>query len=159
MHIGEFINQYLSKKNMSQRQFAKDCGLSNGYISMLIKNINPKTGKPLVPSLSALISIAKGMGITVDELIAETDDINVDITLTRNLPKSTYQKNEPKKEQPPIPDGLTEDERFWVEIYRKVSPEIQDLLITMVSSFDQQSEEARQMLLRLIRAALGNPSL
>ena len=158
MHIGEFINQYLSKKNMSQRQFAKDCGLSNGYISMLIKNINPKTGKPLVPSLSALISIAKGMGITVDELIAQTDDINVDITLTRNLPKSTYQKNEPKKEQPPIPDGLTEDERFWVEIYRKVSPEVQDLLITMVSSFDQQSEEARQMLLRLIRAALGNPS-
>jgi transcriptional regulator with XRE-family HTH domain len=158
MHIGEFINQYLSKKNISQRQFAKDCGLSNGYISMLIKNVNPKTGKPLVPSLSALISIAKGMGITVDELIAQTDDINVDITLTRNLPKSTYQKDEPKKEYPPIPDGLTEDERFWVEIYRKVSPEIQDLLITMVSSFDQQSEDARQMLLRLIRAALGNPS-
>ena len=60
-----------------------------------------------------------------------------------------------EEEQPPIPDGLTEDERFWVEIYRKVSPEVQDLLITMVSSFDQQSDEARQMLLKMIRAALG----
>ena len=61
-----------------------------------------------------------------------------------------------EEEQPPIPDGLTEDERFWVDIYRNVSPEIQDLLIKMVSSFDQQSEEARQILLRLIRAALGD---
>lgn len=61
-----------------------------------------------------------------------------------------------EEENPPIPDGLTEDERFWVDIYRKVSPEIQDLLLKMVSSFDQQSDEARQMLLRLIRAALGD---
>ena len=85
MHIGDFISGYLLKNKLSQRQFARDCGLSNGYISMLINNVNPRTGKPLVPSLTALISLAKGMKITVDELIAKTDDIDVDITLARNI--------------------------------------------------------------------------
>jgi transcriptional regulator with XRE-family HTH domain len=91
--------------------------------------------------------------------------------MVENIPRSSIKKmadlfgvspsylmgwEEEEEKNPPLPDGLTEDERFWVEIYRNVSPEIQDLLIKMVSSFDQQSDEARQMLLRLIRAALGD---
>lgn len=85
MTISEFISRYLNENKLSQRQFAKNCGLSNGYISMLINNENPKTKKPLVPSLSALISLSKGMGITVDELIEQTDDIDVDISFAKNI--------------------------------------------------------------------------
>ena len=85
MRIGEYIDKYLQANNMSQRQFAKKCNLSNGYISMLINNTNPKTGKPLVPSLTALLSISKGMGISLDELINQTDDIDVDISFTKNI--------------------------------------------------------------------------
>lgn len=86
MHIGEFINSYLLEHQMSQRQFAKKCGFSNGYISMLINNSNPKTGKPLVPSLTALLSISKTMGMSLDELIDSVDDMNVDISAAKNLP-------------------------------------------------------------------------
>ena len=85
MTISEYISRYLSENKLSQRQFAKNCGLSNGYISMLINNENPKTKKPLIPSLSALISLSKGMGITVDELIEQTDDIDVDISFAKNI--------------------------------------------------------------------------
>lgn len=85
MTISEFISRYLTQNKLSQRQFAKNCGLSNGYISMLINNENPKTKKPLVPSLAALISLSKGMGITIDELIAQTDDIDVDISFAKNI--------------------------------------------------------------------------
>ena len=85
MHIGKFIDNYLKENNMSQRQFAKVCNLSNGYISMLINNMNPKTGRPLVPSLTALLSISKGMGISLDELINSTDDIDVDISSATNF--------------------------------------------------------------------------
>ena len=148
MHISEFISQYLYKNKLSQRQFAKDCGLSNGYISMLINNANPHTGKPLVPSLTTLIALAKGMKITVDELIAKTDDIDVDITLARNIPKRM------NEEKPPV-NELSEDERLLLELYRKVSPETQKVLLTMVDTFDSQSDETRQMLLAMIRAALG----
>lgn len=149
MHISEFISQYLYKNKLSQRQFAKDCGLSNGYISMLINNVNPRTGKPLVPSLTALIALAKGMKITVDELIAKTDDIDVDITLARNIPKRM------KEEKPPVND-LSEDERRLIEIYRKISPEAGEMLLTMVNIFEEMPQDRAQMLLAMIRAGIEN---
>lgn len=55
------------------------CGLSTGYISLIEKEINPQTGKPMVPTLTVLNKIAKGMGITIDELIATCDDMPVDM--------------------------------------------------------------------------------
>ena len=53
---------------------------------MLINNVNPKTGKPMVPSLTALLSISKAMGISLDELIDAVDDLDVDISAAKNLP-------------------------------------------------------------------------
>lgn len=55
------------------------CGLSTGYISLIEKEVNPQTGKPMVPTLTVLNKIAKGMGITIDELIATCDDMPVDM--------------------------------------------------------------------------------
>ena len=43
MTIGKIIKNYREEKNMSQRQFARKCKLSNGYIAMLERGINPKT--------------------------------------------------------------------------------------------------------------------
>lgn len=147
MHIGEFVANYLLKNKISQRQFAKECGLSNGYISMLINNTNPRTGKPLVPSLTALLSLAKGMKITIDELIAETDDIDVDISLARNIPRAV-------NKQTPAPD-LSESERVWIELYRKLSPEVRETFVTLVEKFDALPDGERQMLLAMIRGAIG----
>lgn len=127
--VGEKIRQARIKANLTQDDLAKMVG----YTSR--SSIN-KIEKGLVDlPRSKLIKISNALGVTPSYLMGWDDE---------------------QKENPPLPDGLTEDERFWVEIYRNVSPEIQDLLLKMVSSFDQQSEEARQMLLRLIRAALGD---
>ena len=49
------------------------CGLSNGYISMIEKNENPATGKPLELSLPKIKAIAAAMNMTTDELIRMTD--------------------------------------------------------------------------------------
>ncbi len=126
--VGEKIRQARIKANLTQDDLAKMVG----YTSR--SSIN-KIEKGLVDlPRSKLIKISNALGVTPSYLMGWDDE----------------------EENPPIPDGLTEDERFWVDIYRKVSPEIQDLLLKMVSSFDQQSDEARQMLLRLIRAALGD---
>jgi transcriptional regulator with XRE-family HTH domain len=59
-----------------------------------------------------------------------------------------------EEEKPPV-NELSEDERLLLELYRKVSPETQKVLLTMVDTFDSQSDETRQMLLAMIRAALG----
>lgn len=79
MTLRELVITYRNEKGMSQRQFATACGLSNGYISMLEKNVNPKTGLPVTPSLPALKKIAMGMGLTLNDLFLQADDMPVDL--------------------------------------------------------------------------------
>lgn len=79
MTLAELISEYRQSHNLSQRQMGVQCGLSTGYISLIEKEINPQTGKPMVPTLTVLNKIAKGMGITIDELIATCDDMPVDM--------------------------------------------------------------------------------
>lgn len=82
MTIGEFIKAYREKNELSQRQFADKSGVSNGYISMLEKNENPKTGQPLSPSMPVLKKIASAMGMTVNDLCSFVDDMAIDLGTT-----------------------------------------------------------------------------
>ncbi len=79
MTLRELVITFRTEKGLSQRQFAALCGLSNGYISMLEKNVNPKTGLPVTPSLPALKKIARGMGLTLNDLFLKADDMPVDL--------------------------------------------------------------------------------
>lgn len=88
MTLSDLVQEYRREHGLSQRQFASVCGLSNGYISMLERNVNPKTGQPVTPSLPALKKIADGMGITLTDLFTRTDDIPVDL-LTDGLDEAT----------------------------------------------------------------------
>jgi len=92
MTLSEFVIQYREAHGFSQRQMANKCGLSNGYISMLEKNENPKTGRPLIPSIPALEKLAKGMNITLNELFTVIDDMPVDMSA------SVYNENGPISE-------------------------------------------------------------
>ena len=85
MTISEILKQYRNEHNLSQRQFADRCGVSNGYISLLEKGKNPKTGKPVKPTLVNLQKIARTMGITIDELLSSADDLEVDISAKPTL--------------------------------------------------------------------------
>lgn len=78
MKLGQIITEYRREHSMSQRQFAEKCGnLTNGYVSMLENDRNPATGKPIIPSLDKLKSIASTMGITLQRLLDEADDLEV----------------------------------------------------------------------------------
>lgn len=79
MTLRDLVKEYRANHDLSQRQFAAVCNLSNGYISMLEKNLNPKTGLPVTPSLPALKKIATGMGITLTDLFTRADDIPIDL--------------------------------------------------------------------------------
>ena len=71
--------EYRADNGLSQRQFALQCGLSNGYISMLEKGINPSTGAKITPTLQALNKLAAGMHTTLNELFTLVDDMDVDV--------------------------------------------------------------------------------
>ncbi len=45
MTLKDFLIQYRTEHDLSQRQFAAICGLSNSYISMLERERNPTTGE------------------------------------------------------------------------------------------------------------------
>lgn len=86
MTLGEYIKKYRNDHDLSQRAFAVMCGLSNGYISMLEKNQNPRTKLPVVPSVPALKAIATAMGLTLDDLLNISDDMDVNISENDKFP-------------------------------------------------------------------------
>ena len=80
MTLGEIIKKYREENDMSQREFAKICGLSNSYISQLEMNVNSRNGQPIKPQLETIKAVADAMHITVDELFSQMDDIMIDIS-------------------------------------------------------------------------------
>ena len=74
MKLKDLVIEYRTAHNMSQRQFAAACDLSNGYVSMLERESNPKTGEKITPKLTALQKLADGMGMTLTQLLSAIED-------------------------------------------------------------------------------------
>ena len=74
MILGDLIKQYRNNKGMSLRDFAKQCGLSHTYISALEKNIDPRTGKPIAPTLDTVKYLSKGMNMSIEDILKILDD-------------------------------------------------------------------------------------
>lgn len=82
MKLRDLIKNYRDAHDLSQRQFANQCNLSNGYISILEKGVNPRTGKPVTPTIPQLKKLADGMAMTLNELFDQVDDMPVSLDLT-----------------------------------------------------------------------------
>ena len=74
MKLSTIIIDYRNQEQISQREFARRCGLSNSYISFIENEYNPRTGKPIVPTLDQYHKIASGMGLTVHQLFERLDE-------------------------------------------------------------------------------------
>lgn len=74
MFLGEVIKKYREEHNLSLRAFASKCGLSYTYISMLEKNMDYRTGKPIAPTLDSVKYISKAMNMPIDDLLKILDD-------------------------------------------------------------------------------------
>lgn len=81
MKLRDLIKKYRDDHDLSQRQFANQCNLSNGYISILERGANPKTGKPVTPTIPQLKKLADGMAMTLNELFEKVDDMPVSLDL------------------------------------------------------------------------------
>lgn len=112
MLLGEIIANYRKAHNLSQRKFAEMCnGISNGYISMIENNCNPKTGKPIIPSLDKLKSLADAMNMSLETLLNEADDMPVELPREVSLFEgpSAFHINPPPRlsDYLPIPTDAT----------------------------------------------------
>lgn len=91
MTLGDIILQYRTQHGVSMEQFAKLSGISKGYISMLERNITQRGDVPS-PSIDMYRSVAKTIGMDVDELIRIVEDIISLGSLPQNIipmPKTT----------------------------------------------------------------------
>lgn len=112
MKLSELIIEHRKKLGISQREFSRRCDLSNTYISFLEKEMNPKTGKPLVPTLEQYKKIADAMGISVQKLFELLDDdAPVDLGPAPDVPADDPSENP--------------DLRLLVQDLSKLSPEQQ----------------------------------
>ena len=115
MKLGDYIKQYRLSKDLSQRQFATQCGISNGYISMLEEGRNPRTNEPLVPSLPMLKKIASGMGISMHELISTVDDMPISFKQEIDIPQNENILPLPKTKKIPLLGNVACGEPLFAE--------------------------------------------
>jgi transcriptional regulator with XRE-family HTH domain len=91
MFLGDLIKEFRNTKELSQRDFAKLCGLSHTYIAALEKIIDIRTGKPIAPTLESVKLISSAMGKNIQELLDVLDGeqpflISNNITESQVLP-------------------------------------------------------------------------
>ena len=78
-------------------EFAKLAGVSKAYISMLEKNKNSTSGRPIKPSLDTLKNIATAMSLSLDNFLNMLDD-NTTISLekiNKSQPALTHKRVSP----------------------------------------------------------------
>lgn len=70
MTIGNLIKEKRLEKNISSRELARRSGVSQPYLSQL------ETGRNDNPSINAINKLSKGLGITLLELLIDTEYIS-----------------------------------------------------------------------------------
>lgn len=73
MTLGDLVKEYREQHNISMDEFSKICNLSKGYISMLENNTNPRSNKPIAPTLPTIKKIALAMNADVDSVLKLLD--------------------------------------------------------------------------------------
>ncbi len=88
MKLSAVITEYRNRIQISQREFSRRCGLSNSYISFIENEMNPRTGRPIVPTIEQYHKLAAGMDMTVQQLFEMLDeDSPVDLHVVPSDPE------------------------------------------------------------------------
>lgn len=121
MTIKDFIIDYRNSHSLSQRQFATQCNLSNGYISLLEKGTNPKTGEAITPSLTVLKKIADGIGMDLETFFSQIDETGVSLT-----DDNVYEM----AEEMSATDEDSGRAKEMLDLFLQLKPELQEVIIS-----------------------------
>ena len=127
MELRDVLLKYREENGISQREFARRCGLSNSLISILEMGINPQTRKKMTPDLETYRKIASEIGMTVQalfELLGDSESVDIS--------------------EPSSPKGESDS-------YRAETREAQILARGM----DKMTEDQRKRLLDLVNIAFN----
>lgn len=136
MSIGHLIKEQRLRNNLSQEEVAKAIGSTKQAVYKYENGIVTNIPMDKIETMASLF------GVTPSYLMGWDEAPNLNIQL--------FAENSPEEHR------LTEGERLWLELYRRVSPDTRNLLIKLVDSFDGISEEKQKLALQLIRVAFGD---
>ena len=127
--IGRNISRFRRDLGLTQEELAKLMGYkSKSTINKIELGIND------IPQ-SKIAQFADVLGTTPAILMGWNEDDEI------NSPSNSI---------------LTEGEQMLLELYRRVSDDTKEILITMLDSFDRLPEDRQKFALQVIRAALGD---
>ena len=69
MLLGDIIKKYRYEKNLSMQDLADKLGTTRSYVHMLEHNKNPRTNRPVNPSIETLKTLARVMNIDIEDLL------------------------------------------------------------------------------------------
>lgn len=120
MKLGEIIKNYRAAHRLSLRDFATQCGTSHSYISMLEDGKNSKTGEPIIPTISTLKKIATALEMPLNDLLSLAEDMPVSLEDILSPPTPT-----PSLE-------ISHNEAMLLELFRQIPAEKQEMVLGMI---------------------------
>jgi len=108
MKIADIIKKYREENNISGRQFATNAGLSNAYISLI------ENGETKSPTIDSLFKIAKGMNMSLDELLKLMDD-NATISVKAKKTNDSWYSNATDNQKANMQRRTLEDIKVWFD--------------------------------------------
>lgn len=132
MTLGMLVKEYRDSHGMNMQDFAKRCGLSKAYISILERNHNPASGKPPIPSMETIMVISNVIGRDFNEVISLLDrdqliSLRPEPSALKHLPTSL-------PEEPPLSD----EARAIAQAYEMATPKEQQTVRLVLSDYMEQ---------------------
>ena len=149
MKLSDLLKQYREKNNISQREFARRCDLSNSLISIIEMGKNPQTGKPMSQDMETYKKLADGMGITVQKLFEKLgDDAEVKLTpspMSKPARELFAMGSMPSRIRAGVRYGIETKEKQIVEV--SVDPK----LATMMKLWKVASPKAKDATIEILK--------
>lgn len=113
MTLGEIIKKYRNDNDVSMEYVANLCGITKGYVAMLERNVNSKTGRPIKPSIETIIKICNGLHFDLNKVFSLLDD---DYEISLSSSEST-----PVAPQPML--KISHEERLVLALFDELNDE------------------------------------
>lgn len=68
-NLGRYIKRKRKEKDLALRDLSDLTKISHAYLSIIEKGLDPRSGNPISPTLSTLQKLAKGLDVSLEELI------------------------------------------------------------------------------------------
>jgi len=140
-YLGNFLDKKIKEMKISEREISSRCGISHSYINQIIKGVNPRTGKAISPTLSTLEKLAKGLGISIDDLQKIARGYSEEEVFDKIDEKSKFiEELEKNSTNEGIPVGTKKDKFIPWEIWNQIK-EAENFISCFGLDPSEQTEE------------------